>query len=335
MGPEQPDGSDGMTLSYELLYSFDVSGFLVIDTALDLGSAREGPLERDQRLRNVLDQLFAGGVERLRDLSPDPQNLNIASAPLSLGIGDIPRYHVDLAPRQLGPTDLQLPGAPFIPSPPPRPLAAATRQRRTKGSTPTVLPLVGGGDETLRLGYHVESGVMLCGGVHVLWALDDATDSADTTLTVLPASHHSTVPTPPEILSGARPLPATALPLRLKAGQLLVMAATTLRTVATAVTQSLWQADFVANWVTPTLGYRTPSPLPTAAAWLDELSPEERAIVAPRLTGQGRPVYSDGKAVYLAGDSSPAARQPANCGVHGTDSTLDEDVAEIQYEMWE
>jgi hypothetical protein len=306
-------------LSYESLYSFDVFGFVIVDgTAApnsEWASSRQQPLEQDRRLGAVLDQLFAGGVERLRDLSPDPRNLNIASAPLSLGVSDAPRYHIDRAPRQLGATDLQLPGASFCPAASGAAGAPAASNRA---------PLVGGGDETLRLGYLVDSGVMLCGGVEVLWALDDDPDDDSATLTVLPASHRSTIPAPPEVLSGARPPPATALPLRLKAGQLLIMAATTLRT-APSTTQSLWQCDFVANWVAPSLGYAPPSTPSADSEWLDELSPEERAIVGPRLTGQGGAVDSDGAAVSLHADTTP--RSP-----DAQDDALADD---MQYEMWE
>ena len=281
-------------LSYEERYGFDVSGFLLLPQVLSPAEAatlsadtgRHTGLQNHPTLAGALECMFAGGVEQLRMQSPDPRNLNIAEAPLSLGVDAVLRYRADRKPHE----------------------SAAD-------SAPPNF-LLGGDEGSLRRGYTADSGAMLCGGVQAIWALGELNGGS---ITVVPASHRSALSAPAAVLTGER-MPATSLTLELQAGDLLLLAATTLRTPPSA-SQTLLLCDFTANWVAPSLGYDPPPPS-AGAAWLSELSPQQRAIVSPRLNGEGSTVESDGERTWIHSDTA-SGEGPS------------EHSAEKAYELWE
>jgi hypothetical protein len=294
-----------MGLSYEQLYSMDTSGFIhlpAVLSAADLLAARAAAagsmpssggigssrLLEHPVLHTCLDRLLGGGSDTIRESSPVPDNLNIDTAPVG--------WRLDTQPR------------------------LATSSPACRGSSGGGRWLHDGGGsgnaDSHRLRYATTHGVLLCQGVTALWVLDvpGADKAAAAPLTVIPASHRSRVPTPPEVLAGEK-LPSTALAIPLCAGDLLIVATTTLWRFH-CLTSQLLLCDYAMKNVWPSGGYEPPVPAAAAStAWLDELSPAARAIVAPRLLGKEQAVCALSDGVSTTTTDTPPPRLSSLLGL--------------------
>ena len=118
-------------------------------------------------------------------------------------------------------------------------------------------------------------------GVRAVWNLR-ASDSV--AAVVVPASHKSVVPPPPDVLTGADDM-ATTERVRLRPGDCLLCAATLLSGVAKEPEgcAGLWEAEFVAANAAAT-GAAAFAP-ESEPGWMQPLSPEQKAVVGPRTIG--------------------------------------------------
>ena len=111
---------------------------------------------------------------------------------------------------------------------------------------------------------------------------------------IVPASHKSLVPPPPSVLSGADP-EQSAVRQALAPGDLLLLCSTTLfgAVAGAADDHGLLSAEYIDATAAATgLGAFQPTPSPE---WVASLSPEQRAVLAPRTTGTRAAVHSDGE----------------------------------------
>ena len=124
----------------------------------------------------------------------------------------------------------------------------------------------------------------LCHGIRAVWATGHAE------VAIIPASHMSLVPPPPDVLSGADP-EQSAVRQALAPGDLLLLCSTTLFGAVAA--DGLLSAEYIDATAAATgLGAFEPTPPPE---WVASLSPEQRAVLAPRTTGTRGAVHSDGE----------------------------------------
>jgi hypothetical protein len=156
--------------------------------------------------------------------------------------------------------------------------------------------LQGGGPERQRrLRYEVtpkpdsEAGrTRLCHGMRAVWATGHAE------VAIVPASHKSLVPPPSDVLSGADP-EQSAVRQALAPGDLLLLCSTTLFGAVAGAADGLLSAEYIDATAAATgLGAFEPTPPPD---WVASLSPEQRAVLAPRTTGTRGAVHSDGEQV--------------------------------------
>ena len=268
-------------LSYEQLYGMDTSGFIHLPsvlTAAELTDARRSVVAGSPAdaaagllshpvLQKCLDRLCGGkGSEAFREQSPVPANLNVDTDPVGWRLDTVPRF--------------------------------ATASPACRGSSGGGRFLHDGGGSgnasSQRLRYSSSHGVMLCQGVTTLWALDIAEVEGMPSLTVIPASHRSCLPTPVSVLSGEQlGEVGTAVGLVLQPGDLLLLATTTLWRFESPSSRLLL-CDYTRKDIFPSGGY-TPPAADQSTKWLEELTPAARAIVAPRLVGTApavNPSYS-------------------------------------------
>ena len=168
----------------------------------------------------------------------------------------------------------------------------------SSGSTDVASDLGAQGDvlERDRLGYESHRMWSACRGMRVFIAL------SDTARLSAVAGSHNTAELPPP---GALSLPGVLQPLPLQAGDMCVLAATTLYGLAAATgTPQLLSAVIAGAAATPPLGYeQQPTP-----AWLEALPPETRAIVGPSRGIFGYPrEQTDRVAPTLPAGVSPAS----------------------------
>ena len=308
-----------MELTYEQLYGFDAVGYLHVPGILDRAALQQCHRASDivtaaaeltaehPVLEACLGRLFGGGAEAIHRQSPVPENLNLDA---TLGLGT---WRLDTPPR----------------------LAVASDACRGSSGAGRFLHDGGGSGhlDARRVRYASESGVILAQGVTAMWALEGHPRAAEdgTSLTIIPASHKSCFPAPAAVLSGERSV-RTAVRLLMGAGDLLLLATPTLWRYSDAE-QRLLLSDYTPASVFPSGGCGSPPPClacpsycrpadcslrartdappppsPEDTAWLSELSPEARAVVAPRLLGGGaggETVQSDGEKMWM-GQADPA-----------------------------
>ena len=147
-----------------------------------------------------------------------------------------------------------------------------------------------------RLRYIQYHNAPICHGVCVLWALATA-PPAESALVVVPASHKRNFEPPADLLSGDDDMGMT-LELPLEAGDLVILAATTLYGLRGQASR-LVKSEYVSQRMMPSDGFcEIPPP-----QWTRELAPEQAAIIGPRTTGIGGGVISDGSQVRLSDET--------------------------------
>jgi hypothetical protein len=169
---------------------------------------------------------------------------------------------------------------------------------------PEAKQLVGGSctDDGRRLRYWDHHGPRRCLGLRVVLALADQPAGAGG-LTLLPASHKSTVPTPPSVLTAPEASLAGSLleqPV-LRAGDVLLLAGSLARGLwpwRGAGSQRLLSATFASGRAYPAAGYSVPDP-PPELSWLAELTDEQRAVCQARFTGVGGGDHGRGPEIAL------------------------------------
>jgi ectoine hydroxylase-related dioxygenase (phytanoyl-CoA dioxygenase family) len=148
-------------------------------------------------------------------------------------------------------------------------------------------------DRNRRLRYVNHPDGRICHGLRVIWALAP-TDSEQGGLVLVPASHNRNYDPPAVFLDGQDDMGMTVeQPLR--AGDLLICAATTLHGVRGRPGR-LIEADFISARAMPTGGF----PEVAASEWYDELAPEQQAVVGPRSTGHSSALMTDGQRTWTA-----------------------------------
>ena len=150
----------------------------------------------------------------------------------------------------------------------------------------------GDGERNRRLRYIRIPYAPVCHGVRVICALADL--APDHSLVVVPASHKRCFDPPADLLGGVDDIGMT-LELPLKAGDVVVLAATTLFGIR-GNQGRLAKTEYVSQPVMPSGGY----PQVEGPEWVRELTPAQQAIVGPRTTGSGGHVISDGIRSELA-----------------------------------
>ncbi|MBI85100.1 MAG: hypothetical protein CMJ81_18045 [Planctomycetaceae bacterium] len=158
------------------------------------------------------------------------------------------------------------------------------------------VPLTAGDPErNCRLRYVNQPNGRICHGLRVVWCLED-TRPGEEGIVLVPASHNRRMEPPQKLLSGETDSEMTEEPA-LAAGDLLLVAETTLRGVRGR--PRLVESLFTSAMMMPNGGFaETPAP-----AWTLELDPEQQVIVGPRTTGRGGTVLSDGQRVRVASEA--------------------------------
>lgn len=166
--------------------------------------------------------------------------------------------------------------------------------------------LVGGSctDDGRRLRYWDHHGPRRCLGLRVVLALADHPGCGEGGLTLLPASHKSTLPTPASVVLS--PETSIAAPLleqpTLNAGDVLLLAGSLARGLwpwRSAGSQRLLSATFASDRAYPAAGYRVPTPRPTELGWLDELTEQQLSVCKARFTGEGGENHGRGPEVTM------------------------------------
>ena len=150
-------------------------------------------------------------------------------------------------------------------------------------------------DRSRRFRYFNHAGNRVCHGVRIVWALKPA-PAFEGALVLVPCSHNRTLEPPADLVSGDDNLGLAHEPA-LEAGDLLICAATTLHGVR-GQPGNLIQITFRSAQAMPSAGYaEQPTP-----SWMADLTPEQQALVGPRLTGRGATVLSDGQQAWRLPD---------------------------------
>lgn len=165
-------------------------------------------------------------------------------------------------------------------------------------------PLIGGAEpRNASRAYFHQNNARFCQGVCAIWALADVNED-DGGFVLIPASHNSGVEPPAHLLTGEGDMGLTSQPV-LKAGDLLLCAQTTLhgmRPWKGSGTQRLlayWYIGVSAAPSVDTLLETEEQPLPE---WLDELTPEQRAVFYKTGRKEKNPpgvLVSDGVSCWL------------------------------------
>ena len=254
-------------LSAEELYHFDVRGWLVVESVLTPE-------------QTAACRVAAPEVEDLEALHREPTLLAHLEQLIGATYAELDEARAEAAKGgapygQIGLEQEPIPDAPFrvdsaiavVPTPQP--------ELQLGGREP---------DRVRRLRYDGAAypGLRRCRGVRAVWSVGE--QAADGVVLV-GGSHTSTFEPPPGLLCGAAAAELHLDRPLLPPGALLLHCSTLLHgtTPHTSAGALLLEAEFVGNGVRPAAGY---APLPPPA-WLAELSAEQRAVVAPRLTGQG------------------------------------------------
>lgn len=184
---------------------------------------------------------------------------------------------------------------------------------------PTDSPTLSGGNEPRQSArtYHHQNEVRFAQGIIAIWALTDV-EEGDGGFALVPASHKSSVETPSDLLDGTDDMDLV-LQLPLRAGDLLLCVESVLHGVKPwrlTASRRLVALTFAAEQAQRLDREKDPPP-----KWVDELTPEQRAVVAPL----GRP---EAPPVLEPDEASCRLREPGvfhpTIYVHNPESGIDE-----------
>ena len=270
----QEGSMDNEVMSNEENYAFDVAGYLHIS----------GVLSQDEviALNDALDAIvdhdpLLGGTsphrELFRDLLVHPTLVWYLNQIIGHG------FRLDQAPHQLG-----------------------------KHTTEVSNKLVGGDEpRNPSLAYRQQNGLRRCQGVKAIWALDNISEG-DGGLVVVQASHKSNVETPDDLATGIDDMGLVTQPI-LKAGDLFLVAATTLQGVRTWNDKpkkllSYCYAARAAIQSNPIGPFSETESLP---AWADEATlPQKAVLYRPGYKDSNPPpvLNADGEKTWVEKDNS-------------------------------
>jgi ectoine hydroxylase-related dioxygenase (phytanoyl-CoA dioxygenase family) len=185
--------------------------------------------------------------------------------------------------------------------------------------------LIGGNEprEATRAYYH-QNDVRFAQGVIAIWALTDV-DEEDGGFVLVPASHKSGVESPESLIDGSDDLDLTRqIPLR--AGDLLLCVEGILHGARPWATESRRQLalTFASDQSQRSGKKRDPAP-----AWVEELTPEQQAVVAPGGRPDEAPVLlSDGDTISIR--TEHGVHHPSTL-VRNTNSSIDE----TEFYLWD
>ena len=271
---------DRESMTNEENYCFDNAGYLILpgvltkkevedlNSALDQGGQTDGMLGLPAPLR-----------EPFRDLLVHPVLVWYLNQIAGHG------FRLDSAPRLIGDTAGDDPGA----------------------------PLEGGNEprDTARAYFH-QNNVRVCQGVQAIWALADVHED-DGGFVMIPASHKSNVETPEDLLTGKDDMGLTFQPV-LKAGDLLLVAGTALHGIRP------WKGEgpqrLLAYGYANRAVLQSNGPAPgkePKPEWMDSLPPHQRAILSrpgyQDTTDPAPTLNTDGKKTWL--EDAPAILHPS------------------------
>jgi hypothetical protein len=151
--------------------------------------------------------------------------------------------------------------------------------------------LVGGNEPRVpSRSYYKQNDVRFCQGVLAIWALSDVRPG-DGGLELVPASHKSYVETPDDLVSGADEMGVVREPI-LKAGDLLLCVEMTLHR---------FNSSNLVVYGYASASARQETDQGDLEDWAQELTPEQKAVVAPSGGPDAPPViHSDGKHAQLS-----------------------------------
>ena len=172
--------------------------------------------------------------------------------------------------------------------------------------------------------YYHQNQVRFSGSVIAIWALTDV-EAGDGGFVFVQGSHRSYVETPPNLLSGADNTGLVSQPA-LKAGDLLLCVETLLHGVRPWKNGSrrLMAFHYLCEQASSTGGMSDPPP-----DWIDELTSEQQAVIAPRGRPDALPVImSDGKVCTV--EERPGSFHPS---IYTRDPNTDID--EKEFYLWD
>ena len=164
--------------------------------------------------------------------------------------------------------------------------------------------LIGGNEpRNASRAYFHQTNTRFCQGVCAIWALVDVNEG-DGGFVLVPASHKSGVEPPEPVLTGEDDMGLTRQPV-LKAGDLLLCAQTTLhgmRPWKGSATQRLLAYWYIGATAAPSVGTMLETEDQPSPEWLDELTPEQRAVFYKTGRKEDKPpgtLVSDGVSCWL------------------------------------
>lgn len=171
--------------------------------------------------------------------------------------------------------------------------------------------------------YYHQNDVRFAQGVIVVWALTDV-DEGDGGFVLVPASHKSGVESPRSLIEGSDDLGLTCQ-IPLKAGDLLLCVETILHGVRPWTDSSRRQFSFT---IAAEQSQRPGKSRVKTPDWVDELTPEQQAVVAPEGRPDSAPVLlSDGEKLSLR---ESGVHHPSTL-VHDPNSGIDE----TEFYLWD
>ena len=186
--------------------------------------------------------------------------------------------------------------------------------------------LVGGNEPRIaNRAHYQQNNEQFAQGIIATWALTDVNEG-DGGLVIVPASHKSEVESPEALIDGSDEL-GLARQIPLKAGDLLLHVETLLhgtRPWTTSEPRRLLSLTFAANQ-----SQRSGTSRGQVPGWANELTPEQRAVVAPEGSPDDAPILqSDGKDLTLLEET----------GVHHPSILIqkpDSGIDETEFYLWD
>jgi ectoine hydroxylase-related dioxygenase (phytanoyl-CoA dioxygenase family) len=171
--------------------------------------------------------------------------------------------------------------------------------------------------------YYQQNEIRFCQGLMAVWALSDVNPD-EGGLVLVPASHKSQVSAPAKLLNMVDDLRVVHQPV-LRAGDLLILVESLIHGVLP------WKSDpspsLVAFEYSAEKAARSTKPKEPPPDWLDELSPEQRAVMVASDQPHAGPILkSDGQSTIL--EENPGVYHPSmlapdpNCGINSTEMFL-------------
>ena len=265
-----------LELDAELLYSLDVEGFVVIRnllTAAELLSIAPDELPHHPAVQQYVAHVFDSGACNI------PGVWNVGNDQSSSPDAFAAAVQLDNGPSEVTPT--------------------------ADGVADFSAPA------------HQVDGARLCLGVTAIVALSD--NAPGDSIVVVPSTHKSTLAAPDlrawdaelaSLHSSSTDDLGVTVPVALNPGDLFLSAATLMQSVRGAP-RGLYKFEFTPAGAFPSSGPPQPPPLPAGVptpAWLDELTDEEKAVVAPRTVGLSA---TDPKVVFSDGTKTWVEERPA------------------------